>query len=203
MHPLIRKFSSIPRQLLLLVLLVLASCAGNIKLDTATITDANIMRPQTAMVKPAVITFSSYWEKEQRRDHSGSDIDGLHNRYTQVLTRSVEKALTKQGWTIVTEASPETVMVNTIIENMRITAPDFRGAQVNLYSKDEHGSGDFTLTFEIQGKTQAIFKDKRKVMAGAGGGQLNRTSRVINQHAFGRELERFIEDALKSETQPL
>ena len=200
MRKILRELSSTPYLLLLLFPLTLTSCAGNVKLDTATITDGSILKPQAAVVNPVAITFSSYWEKDQRRGHRQSDIDDLKKRYTKVLTRTVEKALIKQGWTTATEVSTNAVIVNVAIDNMRITAPDFSGALVDLYSKDEHGSGDFTLNFERQGKTQAMFKDKRKVMAGAGGGQLNRTSRVMNQHAFDRALQRFIEDALKSET---
>lgn len=197
---LIRKYCARPQQILLPFLLVISAvgCAGAVKLDTATIIDANALSPQAVVVKPVAIEFSTYWEKEQRRDHTKADIDDLHQRYTEVLTRSVEKTLSQQGWTIADSGDANAVIASVSINNMRITAPDFKGVQVDLYSKDEHGSGEFTLTLEQQGKLLAEFKDKRNVMAGAGGNQLNRTSRVMNQHAFDRTLKRFIEDALKS-----
>ena len=199
---LIRQCYARPQQILLPLLLVISAvgCTGAVKLDTATVIDADALTPQAVVIKPVTIVFSSYWEKEQRRDHTKADINDLHQRYTEVLTRSVEKTMSQQGWTIADSSDANAVIASVSIDNMRITAPDFKGAQVELYSKDEHGSGEFTLVLEQQGKLVAEFKDKRNVMAGAGGNQLNRTSRVMNQHAFDRTLKRFIEDALKSTT---
>jgi hypothetical protein len=198
-HPFIRKTNHHLlcklRCLAAAVVVGLSACSGAIKLDKVTIVEPDAMTPQAIYIKPVAIEFANRWIKDHKKLNSANDIEALGSRYSDVLTRALERALATHGYTV-TEHSANALIAELAITEMRITAPDFQGALVKLFSRNEHGSGDFTLRLMSSDKPVAEFNDHRKILAGFPS-QLTPTNRVINQHAFIRELERFVNEALK------
>ncbi|HEY7773281.1 MAG TPA: hypothetical protein VIC26_08860 [Marinagarivorans sp.] len=185
-------------------LIITAACANAPNMDEATLHALAPLTPQIAQVKPVEVTFASYWLREQSRDHTKADIAALQQRYSERLTAALVEALSAQGWQVSTTQTASSTGKTTVrarVDNMRITAPDFDGALVDLYANNEHGAGDFAVIFEKNGEIKAQFKDQRSVQAGAGGNQLTRTSRVINQQAFVRTFKRFIDDSFELASQ--
>lgn len=176
-------------------LLGLLGCAGNAQFEQANIYDADALAIKPVFVAPVSIEFSSAWLRQHRRSNTPSEIATLKQRYTQALTRSLNRALEKQGYILTQDSTGIKVQLN--LSNMRISAPDFKGSLVDLYTQDEHGSCEFELTFSQADKIIARFKDYRLIMQGPPN-QLIRTNRVLNLHAFDRALNRFIKDALQT-----
>lgn len=178
------------------VALSLSGCGSTPTLEQADIIQADVLARKQVAVLPTTIEFASTWIREHRRGSSQSDIDSLQQRYSDVMTRSLTTHLEQQGFTITT--SPTAMTTQLSITNMRITAPDFKGSLSDLYTHDEHGSGNFELTFTQGDTTVAQFKDQRDVKQGSPG-QMNRTNRGLNQRAFDRALGRFVSDALNGQ----
>ncbi|WP_053980923.1 hypothetical protein [Marinagarivorans algicola] len=171
----------------------LSACTHIGTLEQANVYNAEYFANKQVMVRPVSIEFSSHWLRDHRRDHTQRDIDKLKQRYSDSLTRSLIAHLEKQGFTI--SSAPSAQVAQLRITQMRISAPDFNGPLSKLYSNEEHGAGDFALTFTHGEHKVAQFIDHRKVMQGMAG-QMNLTNRSLNQHAFDRTLGRFVRDAL-------
>lgn len=173
-----------------LMLVALGGCAGQAKEQSSLALPA-ALKDKRVNTSNAEVAFSPYWLREQKRKHTLRELAVLEERYQKLFTRALDKAFTKQGWTIDPQA---TISAQLDVKNLRISAPDFDGAMVDLYAQDELGSGDFTVIFQ-QGETLVTqFSDATRANSGIPG-QLERTNRVRNQWAFELAVRRFIKKA--------
>ena len=168
--------------------LTLAACAGQVK-EVATKDLPEALQNRTVSIEQADITFASSWLREQRRSNTQGDIDTLHARYVDFMTRSLETTLTRQGWTVTANAP---VAVQLSLNNMRITAPDFRGALSELYAREDFGSADFSIRFSQDGNTIAEHAETSVDTRGGIPGQMTKTNRGLNQRAFEQTLQRVV-----------
>ena len=155
----------------------LSACSSTATLEQANIYDNDRFASQQVMVMPVTIEFSRHWLRDQRRDHTQSDINTLKQRYSNALTRSLAAHLEKQGFSV--GSAPGGLVAQLNITQMRISAPDFNGPLSKLYSNAEHGAANFDLTFNQAEQAVAQFTDHRKVMQGMPS-QMNLTNRGLH-----------------------
>jgi hypothetical protein len=108
---------------------------------------------KVALIEPQ-ISFRKNWQSDTGRDHSmqrvsDSDMQKMIAEGRKLLTEEFTKELTKGGYTVVTVAGPDVLVVKAAIVNLDVYAPDpdnMAGAWTKTYTD---GAGEATLVLEL------------------------------------------------------
>ncbi len=125
------------------------------KLDAVYLLPEADFRPYTkVMLDPTEVAFRKNWQRDQNRagDFSGrvSDADARRildqagTGFDEILAKAFQDA----GFTVVTEAGPDVLHVETAVINLDVTAPDTMSAgRTRTYSRE---AGEATLVMEVR-----------------------------------------------------
>lgn len=127
------------------------------KLDAVYLLPEADFRPYTkVMLDPTEVAFRKNWQRDQNRggvgslsgDVSDADARRILDRASSGFDEILTKAFQDAGFTVVTEAGPDVLHVETAVINLDITAPDTMSAgRTRTYSRE---AGEATLVMEVR-----------------------------------------------------